>query len=665
MKPGVNFLGRPEGWSQDQGWRKLYRRIPEHERSISHKKAYLEWRALEVRIDNNSSVDCQISCEIVSQITKWREILKRIIDVVLFLGERSLAFRGSSQRIGHPHNGNFLGIIELVSRYDPVLQLHVNKVGEAQRQGNRLPVHYLSSDSQNEFIAACAGQVQAKILYQLKEAKYYSIIVDATPDSAHMEQTTFILRYVSLPQDGTSYEIHETFLKFVDCNKKTGSDIAELILCTLSSHNISIKFCRGQGYDNGANMAGKYKGAQACIQKYNNLAVFSPCACHSLNLCGTHAAECCEEVQTFFGIIQKFYNIFSSSPARWDILQKNIGCSLHSLSYTRWSDRLESVKPIAAHIPGIKAALNDLLTLNLTAETKADVKALITYVNSFTCLLLASIWYKVLAAIDLRNKVLQARNATIDIEVKNVNSLIDDLKRLRDNWGLILSETKVVAEQIGMIAEFPSRRKRKRKHFYDEEHSTDEQLDMPTEEVNFKRKVFYNLIDSVILGLTDRYEAVKAIESTFSFLWQYLTLTETEIRIKAKAFIEKYKDDVCEDLIQELIDLKSIHAANFGDSALAPFELLKKLHECKLQPLFYNCTIALRIFCTIPATVAEAERSFSKLKLIKNFFRSTMSQQRLSDLGTLAIEHEIARKIDYSNIIDHFAKQKARKAMLQ
>ena len=198
---------------------------------------------------------------------------------------------GLSQRIGDPHNGNFLGIIELVSRYDPVLQLHVNKMGEAQRQGNRVPVHYLSSDSQNEFIAACAGQVQAKILYNLKEAKYYSMIVDATPDSAHMEQTTFILRYVLLPQDGTSYEINETF---VDCNKKTGSDIAELILRTLSSHNISIKFCRGQGYDNGANMAGKYKGAQACIQKYNNLAVFSPCAFHGLNLCGTHAAECCE-----------------------------------------------------------------------------------------------------------------------------------------------------------------------------------------------------------------------------------------------------------------------------------------------------------------------------------------------------------------------------------
>jgi hypothetical protein len=41
-----------------------------------------------------------------------------------------------------------------------------------------------------------------------------------------------------------------------------------------------------------------------------------------------------------------------------------------------------------------------------------------------------------------------------------------------------------------------------------------------------------------------------------------------------------------------------------------------------------------------------------------------MTQQRLCDLGILAIEHEIARKLDYTNIIDCFAKQKARKAHL-
>lgn len=193
-----------------------------------------------------------------------------------------------------------------------------------------------------------------------------------------------------------------------------------------------VEHCRGQGYDNGANMVRKYKGAQACILQCNSLAIFSLCACHSLNLCGSQVAECCEEVLTFFGVVQKFYNVFSSSPARWEILKNNIGCSLHSLSHTRWSDRLESVKSLAAHIPGIKAALSDLLQLNLTAETKADVKVLINYMNSFTSLLLASIWYKVLAAIDLRNKVLQAHNTTIDVEVKNANSLIENLKSLRE-----------------------------------------------------------------------------------------------------------------------------------------------------------------------------------------------------------------------------------------
>lgn len=167
FKPELNFFGRPQGWSGAQGWRKLYRRVPEHERSITHRKAYLEWRALEARVKNDSGIDCQVRQEIASEITTWREILRRVIDVVLFLGERGLAFRGSSQRIGCPHNGNFLGFL---GKYDPLLQVHLNKVCEPQKQGNRLAVHYLSSDSQNDIISACASQVRAIILEQQKKA---------------------------------------------------------------------------------------------------------------------------------------------------------------------------------------------------------------------------------------------------------------------------------------------------------------------------------------------------------------------------------------------------------------------------------------------------------------------------------------------------------------
>ena len=65
---------------------------------------------------------------------------------------------------------------------------------------------------------------------------------------------------------------------------------------------------------------------------------------------------------------------------------------------------------------------------------------------------------------------------------------------------------------------------------------------------------------------------------------------------------------------------------------------------------------------TLPVTVASAERSFSKLNIIKtDFMRSTMTQDRLNDLAVLSIESEVTRKIDFTDIIDMFAMKKARK----
>ena len=240
--------------------------------------------------------------------------------MTLFLGERGLAFRGKSQLVGDPKNGNFLGVLELIGRYNPVIGNHLGKVKESQTTHERLQVHYLSANSQNEFIQCCAQKVLDAILHEVESAKYYSIIVDATPDSAHVEQTICILRYIHLNADLDIFELHERFLAFVDCNKKTGKDIAQLIIDTLKKHSIPLMNCRGQGYDNGSNMSGSYKGAQAIIMKNNPLAIFSLCGCHSLNLCGVHSAECCPQVITFFGVVQKLYNLFSSSPQRWEIL---------------------------------------------------------------------------------------------------------------------------------------------------------------------------------------------------------------------------------------------------------------------------------------------------------------------------------------------------------
>ena len=111
-----------------------------------------------------------------------------------------------------------------------------------------------------------------------------------------------------------------------------------------------------------------------------------------------------------------------------------------------------------------------------------------------------------------------------------------------------------------------------------------------------------------------------------------------------------------------MLHLKAIHTANFGNESLGPLKLLNTIRKFKLDDIFCNVCTALRMFCTLPVTVASAERSFSKLKLVKNFLRSTMGQGRLNDLAILSIEAELAKRIDFQNIINDFAVKKARKA---
>lgn len=64
-------------------------------------------------------------------------------------------------------------------------------------------------------------------------------------------------------------------------------------------------------------------------------------------------------------------------------------------------------------------------------------------------------------------------------------------------------------------------------------------------------------------------------------------------------------------------------------------------------------------------TIAHAERSFSKLKLIKSYLRSSMSQERLSGLATLSIKKDLIEKLDYNSLISTFASQNARRVIFK
>ena len=175
--------------------------------------------------------------------------------------------------------------------------------------------------------------------------------------------------------------------------------------------------------------------------------------------------------------------------------------------------------------------------------------------------------------------------------------------------------------------------------------------------------LLYRLIDAVILGLTTRFEAAKHIDSLLGFLYKFQLLSEEDLTSAVTSFCAMYNRDVSEDLVEEMLLLKKISRANLGqgDEQLSPLHLLNKLHDTRLESLFRNVCISLRIFCTLPVTVASAERSFSHLKRIKTYSRSTMAQERLQGLALLCTESEIAKTIDYDSVIDAFAAKKDRK----
>lgn len=163
-----------------------------------------------------------------------------------------------------------------------------------------------------------------------------------------------LLRYAKHDAVNNDWEITERFIQFKDFCRKTGKEIADMIENVLQDHGMDIADCRGQGYDSGANMSGKIKRVQAHIMKKNPLATYSSCAAHTLNLVGVHAAESSPEVATFFGNINCLY---SASPERWAILRKKTGCSLHKLPDTCWSARIDTVRPIAEHLPSVMRPL--------------------------------------------------------------------------------------------------------------------------------------------------------------------------------------------------------------------------------------------------------------------------------------------------------------------
>lgn len=572
--------------------------------------------------------------------------------------------------------------------FDPVMNEHLRRV----TSNNQRHPHYLGKIVQNELIQIMASAICKEILFSVKKARYFSIILDCTPDVSHTEQMTVVIRFVQIhsstevtcksrnESDCNHIEVKEHFLGFIPLQESTGASMTEKIIEHLNSMSLSVENIRGQGYDNGSNMRGKNSGVQKRILDINPRAFYIPCCSHTLNLVVNDAASCCLQVTTFFDIVQRTYVLFSASTRRWDVLLRHVpSLTLKPLSDTRWSSRIDALIPLRYQLSCICDALDEIsedpsLTGSSGIKAKAEALGLLKQISEFKFVVALVTWHNVLFQINLASKILQEKDLPIERAVNQLKRTEDYLSGARSDleFNRTLVDARELAEEAGIEPVFEKekvyvRRLRRKKRMFDSE-SRDELVADPLD--SFKINFYYPLLDTAVNVVKERFSQLNEVSGMFGFLYNIHDLknkSSSEIKLLChklgNALKSKEEEGQCDvDALELCSELSGI--SQHLNENLPPQKLLNYIYHHNLENGFPNLCVALRILLTLPLSVASAERSFSKLKLIKTYLRSTMCQERLTGLAMISIESELASRIDAKDLVKEFAKAKARKVPL-
>ncbi|KAK4726404.1 hypothetical protein R3W88_031321 [Solanum pinnatisectum] len=470
-----------------------------------------DWKNLTTKLRTHETTNQHII-----NTSSWIDLeFRLIISIIKTLGRNNLAFRGKNEKIYQENNGNFLSLI----------------------------------------------------IEKVIKTKYFSIILDCTPDTSHEDQMSFIIRSVDIL--ATPINVTEYFLEFLKVDDTSGKGLFEVILDEIKCIGLDIDNLRGQGYDNGAKKT----------LDINPRSFYTPCGCHNLNLVLCDMVNSSTKAISFFGVVQRIYSLFSS----------------------------------VSDDPKIKSEANCLAIFEL---------------ENFKFLLGMTIWYDVLFVVNSISKSLQSKDMHIDVAIDQLRGLVSFFKTYREEG---FTSAMISAKEIA--------------------------LEMNIEPVFRKKPIF---------SLQNRFEQFEVYENIFGFLFSGKKLRSLDdenlkkycLNLECPLKHNTHSDIDDLDLFSELKLLREIIKVENNT-------LIEILNQIKRFDSFPNAYIAYRIMLTIPVTIASAERSFSKLKIIKSYLRSTMSQERLSGLAILSIEKELLEEIDYTKIINNFASQKARKIDLK
>lgn len=325
--------------------------------------------------------------------------------------------------------------------------------------------------------------------------------------------------------------------------------------------------------------------------------------------------------------------------------------------------------------------------------TQVEAESLCKDFYKLETALLLEFWCNILHKANGVSKSLQNPEIDILTTVALYESLVSYIKNMRNEQSfheleencksLIRSCPDWEKQNADLVYNCYNKRKTKRNTRYDSGNSAETFFD---DSKNFRVNIFYGTLDIVTTELQSRIDSYKQILQPFNFLFHLDTYTDDEIREGAANLTKIYSTDLDEYFVDECIHFKFfmdaikremdrneehyyIDSESDGDTTSEPrkkrvskpAKMLQYIKKHRIEPKFPNLEVALRIFETIAVANCSGERSFSALKRVKNFHRSTVKEKKLNATSILYIENDVLDEIDTDLVIDKFVESKERK----
>ncbi|CAN6581607.1 unnamed protein product [Malus baccata var. baccata] len=204
---------------------------------------------------------------------KYRLCLNASIDCTKFLLRQGLPFRGHDESDTSNNRGNYLELLQFLADHD-------EKIKEVVLENASGNLKLIAPSIQKDIVNSCAFKTIKAIMKEVKESKFFSIMVDESHDISTKEQMAVILRYVD-----NKGQVIERFVGVQHVTETTSSKLKESIDEFLKLHDLSYSNLRGQGYDGASIMralvavAKKNSDVGAFFTLTNSLVNVVGCSC--------------------------------------------------------------------------------------------------------------------------------------------------------------------------------------------------------------------------------------------------------------------------------------------------------------------------------------------------------------------------------------------------